>query len=423
MIHRTQTPSVFHQILSAVGPGIFCVGYTIGTGSVTSMIVAGSEHGMKLLWVLVFSCLFSGVLMEAYGRFAIVTGRTSISSFRSEFGKKTAILVAIMVVLGQWCCLSGLVGLSSYAVFEGIQLIWTTIDPRTTLFVAIFMLAIVYYCLWFGSYKRFETILVLLVSLMGLSFLLSLFFVPPTTVQVAEGLVPTIPKGDYLLVAAFVGTTMAAPTFIVRPILLTTKGWTFQEYHIQTRDAIVSAVLMFVVSASIMACSTGSIFNMGGEPVKSISDMTETLKPLTGHFATAIFLVGVVCAGISSIFPILIIAPVLLADYRSETMVPQKTEFRVLALIACFIGLMVPVLGANPVYIQVLTQAAQVFVLPLVIGGITILINRRSLMGEYRAGWLLNLGLGASFFFSLLISYCGIIAIRNLFYQSILLQQ
>jgi Mn2+/Fe2+ NRAMP family transporter len=414
MKHETNTPSVFHRIFSAVGPGIFCVGYTIGTGSVTSMIVAGSEHGMKLLWVLALSCLFSGVLMEAYGRFAIVTGRTSISSFRNEFGKKTAIIIAIMIVLGQWCCLLGLIGLSSRAIVEGIQLVRITIDPGITVFVAIIMLGVVYCCLWFGNYKRFETILVFLVSLMGLSFLLSLFFVHPTAVQVAEGFIPTIPKGDYLLAAAFVGTTMAAPTFIVRPILLITKGWTLREYHIQTRDAIVSAVLMFIVSASIMACATGSILNMGGEPVKSISNMIETLKPLAGNFAAAIFLAGVVCAGVSSIFPILIVAPILLADYRSETMVPQKTEFRVLALIACFIGLMVPIFGANPVYIQVLTQVSQVFVLPLVIGGITILINRRSLMGEHRAGWLLNLGLAASFFFSLLISYCGVTALWNL---------
>ncbi|MDR0337601.1 MAG: Nramp family divalent metal transporter [Planctomycetaceae bacterium] len=417
MKRKIQTPcpsNVFHKILSAVGPGIFCVGYTIGTGSVTSMIVAGSEHGMKLLWVLGLSCFFSGVLMEAYGRFAIVTGRTSISSFRNEFGKKIAIFVLIMVVLGQWCCLLGLVGLSSHAIVEGIQLVWTTIDPKITFFVAIIMLGVVYCCLWFGNYKRFETILVLFVSLMGLSFLLSLFFVHPTAVQIAEGFVPTIPKGDYLLAAAFVGTTMAAPTFIVRPILLTTKGWTRREYPIQTRDAIVSAVFMFIVSASIMACATGSILNMGGEPIRSISDMIATLKPLAGNLAAAIFLVGVVCAGLSSIFPILIVAPILLADYRSETMMPQKTEFRLLALVACLIGLAVPIFGANPIYVQVLTQVSQVFILPIVIGGITILVNRRSLMGEYRAGWLLNFGLAASFLFSLLISYCGIVAIWNL---------
>ena len=42
--------------LLSFGPGIFAIGYTIGTGSVTSMIVAGNSFGMDLLWVL-FSSL------------------------------------------------------------------------------------------------------------------------------------------------------------------------------------------------------------------------------------------------------------------------------------------------------------------------------------------------------------------------------
>ena len=53
-------------ILLAFGPGIFAIGYTIGTGSVTSMIVAGSKFGMQLLWVLLLSCVFSGILMFAW---------------------------------------------------------------------------------------------------------------------------------------------------------------------------------------------------------------------------------------------------------------------------------------------------------------------------------------------------------------------
>lgn len=36
-------------IVLSFGPGIFAIGYTIGTGSVTSMIVAGSSFGMQLV--------------------------------------------------------------------------------------------------------------------------------------------------------------------------------------------------------------------------------------------------------------------------------------------------------------------------------------------------------------------------------------
>ena len=50
----------------SIGPGIFCIGYTIGTGSVTSMVKSGSQFGMQLLWVLLLSCLYAWVLMVSH---------------------------------------------------------------------------------------------------------------------------------------------------------------------------------------------------------------------------------------------------------------------------------------------------------------------------------------------------------------------
>ena len=76
-------------IILGFGPGIFAIGYTIGTGSLTSMIVAGSKFGMQLLWVLLLSCLFSGILIFAYGNYALITGETALYGFKKhlKFGK------------------------------------------------------------------------------------------------------------------------------------------------------------------------------------------------------------------------------------------------------------------------------------------------------------------------------------------------
>ena len=77
----TEKKSLLKKIIAIIlgfGPGIFAIGYTIGTGSVTSMIVAGSTYGMQLLWVLLLSCLFSGVLMFAYGNYALISGETAL---------------------------------------------------------------------------------------------------------------------------------------------------------------------------------------------------------------------------------------------------------------------------------------------------------------------------------------------------------
>ena len=86
MEQTIQKKSFLKKIIALVlgfGPGIFAIGYTIGTGSVTSIIVAGSKFNMQLLWVLLLSCIFSGVLMFAYGNYGLITGETALSVERA----------------------------------------------------------------------------------------------------------------------------------------------------------------------------------------------------------------------------------------------------------------------------------------------------------------------------------------------------
>ena len=46
-------------ILASVGPGLFLVGYNIGTGSVTSMASAGADYGMSLSWAVLISVSYT----------------------------------------------------------------------------------------------------------------------------------------------------------------------------------------------------------------------------------------------------------------------------------------------------------------------------------------------------------------------------
>ncbi len=416
--------SIFKRIwliLLSVGPGIFCIGYTIGTGSVTSMAKAGSEFGMQLLWVLFLSVLFSWVLMEAYGRYAVVTGETALFSIRRKIrhGNILAILIIIGVVTAQWTCLSGIMGLTSAMMYELFHMFIPKLSPENywaVLGIAIFMMALLYGMLMVGKYSFFEKILVIFVTIMGISFLFSMFIVLPPPSEIVRGFIPSIPAvpGGKLMVAAFVGTTMAAPTFVVRPLLMKGKGWGKENTKEQTRDALTSAILMFVISGSIMATATGALFHEG-KTINKVLDMVYTLEPLVGKYAVAVFVFGAMSAGLSSVFPILMVAPLLLADYKKGELDTRSRQFKILTAVAGVIGLTVPILGANPVMAQVATQVSAVFVLPFVIIAILILINNKTEMGKNKAGLLLNTGLICAFIFSCFIAYTGIGALAQLF--------
>ncbi|MFT2091086.1 Nramp family divalent metal transporter [Paraglaciecola sp. 2405UD69-4] len=409
--------STLIRAILSFGPAFLAIGYTIGTGSVTAMIVAGSTFGMQLLWVLLLSCLFSGVLIYAYGNFALITGETALYSFKKhlKFGKPMAILIIVGVSFGQWNSLVGILGISANIIFEMLALYFPSIVEHkyeVVIAIAVIVIGTMYAILLIGRFSLFEKILVIFVSCMGLSFILSLFVVSPLPSEVIQGMVPVIPNvdGGKMMVAAFVGTTMAAATFLSRPLFIQGKGWGIEDRAQQKKDAIVAAILVFIISGSVMAVAAGALYHDGNK-VTDVLDMVNALEPIAGKAALTVFFFGTLAAGLSSVFPCMLIAPLLIEDYRSGRLDTQSTQFRVITGIAAIFALTIPVLGFNPVKGQILTQVFNVFVLPLVILGIILLINRKDLMAKHTAGYFLNFVLGLALLFSIIISYNGVLAL------------
>ncbi|PQJ68866.1 NRAMP family divalent metal transporter [Polaribacter butkevichii] len=421
----TQNKKSFLKKIIAVilgfGPGIFAIGYTIGTGSVTSMIVAGSKFNMQLLWVLLLSCIFSGILMFAYGNYALLTGETALYGFKKhlKYGKVLAILVIVGITFGQWNSLMGILGISANIIFEILAVNFEGLAAykyETVLITAIIIIITFYLLMLVGKYTFFEKILVIFVTLMGFSFILSLCFVQPLPLDVVKGLIPTIPNvvGGKMLVAAFVGTTMASATFLSRPLFVKGKGWTIKNLDQQKKDSITAAILIFIISGVIMAVAAGALFYQGKE-VTQVLDMANTLEPVAGKWAVSIFFFGALSAGLSSIFPCLLIAPLLIADYQSGKLDTNSRQFRIITAIACLVALIGPAFGANPIEIQILSQVFNVFVLPIVILGIILMLSSKKVMKDYKTTLGVYIGLFAALFFSLVISYNGILALLNYF--------
>jgi len=408
------------KMLLGLGPGIMAIGYTIGTGSVTSMIVAGNKFGMELLWVLMLSCFFSWILMNAYGTYTLVTGDTALYGMRKniKYGGIIAILIIIGISFGQWNSLIGILGITANALYEIILIYFPDAAAHSykiILLIAILIIGSMYFILWQGKFSYLERVLAFFVAIMGISFVLSLFIVLPNPALIVDGIIPSIPEvpGGKMLVAAFVGTTMAAATFLSRPLFIQGKGWTIDNLKDQYKDSMWAALLIFFISASIMAIAAGTVFGKGIEIVK-VMDMVGTLEPILGRFAVAIFLVGTLGAGLSSVFPILMITPILIADYQKGKLDIKSAQFKFISGLACVLGLAVPIFGANPIDAQILSQVFNVFVLPLVIIGMIVLMNKKQLMGKYKASIMMNVGMFLSLVFACVVSYTGVIAILNL---------
>ncbi|HYE57757.1 MAG TPA: divalent metal cation transporter, partial [Rhodothermales bacterium] len=104
--------------LASIAPGLFLIGYNIGTGSVTTMASSGAAYGLALTWCVVLSCVFTFVLIVAYGQFTAVTGRTALSAFREHYGTFPALFVLVALLFSEAVSVSGVMAVMVQVIQE-----------------------------------------------------------------------------------------------------------------------------------------------------------------------------------------------------------------------------------------------------------------------------------------------------------------
>lgn len=400
---------------ASIAPGIFLVGYNIGTGSVTTAASTGANYGMTYVWPLLLSCVFTYILIVAFGRFTVVTGETALFSFKKHFGIGLAIFVLLSVVISEWVAFMGVMSVVCEVVKEWSRPLTPSGEGINMIILSIGFGGLIYYFFWNGTQRFFEKILMIFVAIMGVSFIATMFMVIPEPMQVIKGLVPKIPgeANAALLIAGMVGTTMGGVLYLVRSILVQEKGWTINDLRKEKRDAFISSAMMFILSAAIMACAAGTLFPLGLK-VDNAIDMVRLLEPLAGRFAISIFVAGIVSAGLSSMFPHLLLAPWFLAEIAEKPRDMKRYYNRLIALFTVSLGLVVPLFGGRPVLVMIVSQVLCAVATPVIILLMLLLQNKKEVMGKYRATPGFNLVMIFIFLFTIFMAITGIIGIRGL---------
>ena len=394
-------------ILAVVGPGLFLIGYNIGTGSITTMSKTGAEHGMGLFWVLVLASIFTYILMVAYGKLTLVTGRTALYNVKTNFnqGWLLALYIMVALIVGEMLAIIGIMGIVADLIQEGIRMM--TGVTVGNFWIILICAAAMFALIWSGKYVTFEKVLVFFVILMGLSFFVVFILVKPSLMALAEGLIPGVPRENFGLIAAIAGTTCSAAIFIMRSTVVAEKGWTVKDLKTEKRDSFFSAAMMLFLSAIIMAVSAGTLHVMGLK-LENTTEMIALFEPIGGTIAAAILILGIVGAGLSTVFPITLIAPWLIADFTGKPRNLKSTQSRTLILIALLISFGSVFLEQRPPALMIFSQAFQACILPAVAIPIFILLNRKGLMGSHVSALKENLWIIAVILFSLFTTYYAI---------------
>lgn len=400
----------------AIGPGLFLIGYNIGTGSIVTMSKAGAMYGMALLWLLVLSCVFSYVLMVCYGKITIVSGRTALNNFKKEFpafniGKVIGIYIMVALIIGELLALVGISGVVVELIQEGFRVAGSGFHVDRTAIGVVLMSAMAI-LFWAGNYKVFEKVLIVFVAIMVITFLIVLVMIKPNAADMLTGLIPVIPEqeGTLMIMAAMAGTTISAAVFVVRSTVVAEKGWKIEDLKKEKVDAAVSSSTMLLLSAIIMAVAAGTLWVIGSK-VNTTLDLIHLFEPIGGKVATFLLILGICSAGISTMFPIILIAPWLISDYSGKPRDNKSPLFRIAGLAGLAVGLVFLFLPQAPPVIIIFSQAFQAMLLPAVVIPAVILINRKGFMKGHVATPLTNVGLVLTLIFSLVTAAFAVVDI------------
>lgn len=375
------------------GPGMLVAAAFIGPGTVTTASVAGSKFGFALLWALLFSVLATVVLQQMAARLGLVTGAGLAESIRVVLKSRFATVLGAVIVLSA-------IGIGN-AAFEMGNIMGASMGmavltpvPREIWALVVGIGAAV--LLYFGTYKVFETAMVILVGVMSSVFVVTMVVVRPDLGAMASGLFrPSAPEGAWLTIIALIGTTVVPYNLFLHASSVSEK-WPRSSVSLdralaQSRvDTAVSIGIGGLITLAITTTAAAAFF-VNGTAFEGAAGMATQLEPLLGSGAKIFFATGLMAAGLSSA----ITAP-LAAAYATAGVLGFKRDFgdrrfRAVWMVIIAVGTGLAFFGQKPVKAILFAQAANGIALPAIAVFLIVVMNRSDVMGNHKNGLLANL--------------------------------
>lgn len=279
-------------LLTVVGPGIIAASAGNDAGGISTYSVAGARYGYMTLWAMLAMTPSFAMVQEMAGRMGAVTGKGFASLIRERYGLRLTFL-AMMLLLASTAA-------TTAAEFAGVAAALELFGVSR--FVAVPAAAVVVWLLVVrGSYRNVERVL-LLMSLVFVSYIIAAFLARPDWGDVATGLL--VPRVELsvafaALLIGMTGTTIAPwMQFLVQSNIVD-KGTSAREWSVARWDVIAGAVAANVIACFIII-TTGAVLFPAGIQVTSAAEAASALAPLAGRYATALFAAGLLSASVLS---------------------------------------------------------------------------------------------------------------------------
>jgi manganese transport protein len=396
-VRTSQTPApgsgkwkAFLSTIAMAGPAFIAGAWQFGPGNLASAVEAGSKYSYSLIWVIVLSTVFMLVFADMSVRLGIRTPKSMISSVKDVLGQKVGVAAGFGVFIITLCFSVGNAvgsGLGLSMVFGGSPLIWSAV---CTSFVGLILL-------FRNVYRTVERVLLVIVGLLGATFIISAVISKPDWYEAVNGVVPSIPPGGALLVVALVGTNFSLNAAFFTSYGTHERRRTRAQYKQTTIADTIPGIIAPGIMTSLVIIVAAAVLGRQNAEAQTLVGLAQIFEPIAGPVGSTIFALGLSGAAFSAMVANATAGGTMLSDALGKGPSPSTlTAKRTSACILAWGLAITLIFTKSPVQLIIFAQALTVLIAPFLGFLLYVMSNNRELMGDLRNTWWKNIigGLG-----------------------------
>ncbi|MGE5474924.1 MAG: Nramp family divalent metal transporter [Ignavibacteriales bacterium] len=367
------------HLLKYLGPAFIVSVAYIDPGNFATNISGGSKFNYSLLWVILWSNLMAIFLQSLSAKLGIATGQNLPQMCGKVFSRKTNWLFLIIAELAAMATdlaefLGGTLGL--YLLFHIPMAYAGLITVLLTFFIV--------YAEKYGQ-RIVEIIIAILVAVIAISYTIELFLAKPDWSSAGlHMLIPSLPNGEAVLIAVgMLGATVMPHVIYLHSQLVQCRNGDpdieGKKKHLRMEkiDIAIAMNISFVVNAAMVIVSA-AVFFRNGVVVNTIEQAHGSLSPLLGALSSGAFGIALLASGLSSSAVGTMAGQTIMQGFVGLNISDNLT--RIVTMVP---GMLIIVLGINPMTALLFSQVVLSFVLPMAIIPMLIITGRKELMGEF----------------------------------------
>lgn len=369
-----KSKSKFKRILSFFGPAyLISVGY-MDPGNWATDLAGGSQFGYALIWVLLMSNLMALLLQSLCARLGIVRGKDLAQCNRETYPKRMNFVLYVLAEVAIAACdLAEVLGMAiGLNLLFGIDLIWGVLISFVDTFLLLYLQKL--------GMRKMEMFIIGLISMIGMCFMVEMFFAKPDLGEVALGFIPSLPNSAALYISiGIIGATVMPHNLYLHSALVQTRKIPREPTFIKKAlkynffDSAIALNLAFFVNAAILILAASVFHKNGMHEVADLKDAYYLLGSTLGtHWASKLFAIALILAGQSSTVTGTLAGQIVMEGYLRLRISPilRRLITRLLAIVPAVLVILIAgeeQVGALLIFSQVLLSMQLAFaVVPLI---------------------------------------------------------